>query len=115
MELSSHSLDQRRAETLTFEAGVFTNLTRDHLDYHETMEAYLEAKARLVSLLGARGAAIVNLDDEHWQRLPPRTHGDHLRARSGGDGARGGGALPSARERVAARGATISAMRCSCR
>ncbi|HMA01185.1 MAG: UDP-N-acetylmuramoyl-L-alanyl-D-glutamate--2,6-diaminopimelate ligase [Gemmatimonas sp.] len=70
MELSSHSLDQRRAETLTFEAGVFTNLTRDHLDYHETMEAYLEAKARLVGLLGARGAAIVNLDDEIWQRLP---------------------------------------------
>ncbi|MEP7066264.1 MAG: UDP-N-acetylmuramoyl-L-alanyl-D-glutamate--2,6-diaminopimelate ligase [Gemmatimonadota bacterium] len=71
MELSSHSLDQRRAETLTLEAGVFTNLTRDHLDYHKTMEAYLEAKSRLISLLGARGAAIVNLDDESWQRLPP--------------------------------------------
>jgi UDP-N-acetylmuramoyl-L-alanyl-D-glutamate--2,6-diaminopimelate ligase len=71
MELSSHSLDQRRAETLTFDAGVFTNLTRDHLDYHETMEAYLEAKSRLVSLLGSRGAAIVNLDDDIWQHLPP--------------------------------------------
>jgi UDP-N-acetylmuramoyl-L-alanyl-D-glutamate--2,6-diaminopimelate ligase len=71
MELSSHSLDQRRAETLTFEAGVFTNLTRDHLDYHETMEAYLEAKSRLIALLGTRGAAVVNLDDEIWERLPP--------------------------------------------
>lgn len=71
MELSSHSLDQRRAETLVFEAGVFTNLTRDHLDYHETMEAYLLAKARLVSQLGARGAAVVNLDDDVWERLPP--------------------------------------------
>jgi UDP-N-acetylmuramoyl-L-alanyl-D-glutamate--2,6-diaminopimelate ligase len=70
MELSSHSLDQRRAETLAFEAGVFTNLTRDHLDYHETMDAYLEAKSRLIALLGARGAAVVNLDDEIWERLP---------------------------------------------
>ncbi|MBK5189493.1 MAG: UDP-N-acetylmuramoyl-L-alanyl-D-glutamate--2,6-diaminopimelate ligase [Gemmatimonadaceae bacterium] len=71
MELSSHSLDQRRAETLVFEAGVFTNLTRDHLDYHETMEGYLLAKSRLIALLGARGAAVVNLDDDIWQRLPP--------------------------------------------
>ena len=70
MELSSHSLDQRRAESLVFEAGVFTNLTRDHLDYHETMEAYLEAKSRLVAQLGTRGAAVVNLDDEIWERLP---------------------------------------------
>jgi UDP-N-acetylmuramoyl-L-alanyl-D-glutamate--2,6-diaminopimelate ligase len=71
MELSSHSLDQRRAETLVFEAGVFTNLTRDHLDYHETMEAYLMAKARLVAQIGPRGAAVVNLDDSAWERLPP--------------------------------------------
>lgn len=71
MELSSHSLDQRRAETLVFEAGVFTNLTRDHLDYHETMEAYLEAKARLISQLAPRGAAVVNLDEDVWERLPP--------------------------------------------
>ena len=70
MELSSHSLDQRRAETLSFEAGVFTNLTRDHLDYHETMEAYLTAKSRLIAQIGPRGAAVVNLDDEIWQSLP---------------------------------------------
>ena len=49
---------------------MFTNLTRDHLDYHETMEAYLAAKSRLVSLLGPGGAAVVNLDDDTWQRLP---------------------------------------------
>ncbi len=71
MEASSHSLDQRRMETLSFEAGVFTNLTRDHLDYHETMEAYLAAKSKLVSLLSPRGAAIVNLDDDVWEHLPP--------------------------------------------
>ncbi len=70
MELSSHSLDQRRAETLVFEAGVFTNFTRDHLDYHETMEAYLAAKARLIGLLGSRGAAVINLDDKAWTSLP---------------------------------------------
>ena len=70
MELSSHSLDQRRAETLVFEAGVFTNLTRDHLDYHETMEAYLLAKSKLIAQLGSRGAAVVNLDDKVWESLP---------------------------------------------
>ena len=70
MELSSHSLDQRRAETLSFEAGVFTNLTRDHLDYHETMEAYLTAKSKLIAQIAPRGAAVVNLDDEIWRTLP---------------------------------------------
>ncbi len=48
MEVSSHSLDQRRVEGLVFAAAVFTNLTRDHLDYHGTMEAYFAPKARLV-------------------------------------------------------------------
>ena len=49
MEASSHSLDQRRIDGLVFESAIFTNLTRDHLDYHGTMEAYFDAKARLVS------------------------------------------------------------------
>jgi UDP-N-acetylmuramoyl-L-alanyl-D-glutamate--2,6-diaminopimelate ligase len=70
LEASSHSLDQRRVEGLTFEAAIFTNFTRDHLDYHGTMEAYFAAKARLVSYLGARGAAIVNADDPAWRQLP---------------------------------------------
>lgn len=70
METSSHSLDQRRTEGLVFEAGVFTNLTRDHLDYHPSMDAYFAAKARLVAYLGPRGAAIVNADDPAWARLP---------------------------------------------
>ncbi|MBA2685337.1 MAG: UDP-N-acetylmuramoyl-L-alanyl-D-glutamate--2,6-diaminopimelate ligase [Gemmatimonadaceae bacterium] len=74
MELSSHSLDQKRAETLVFEAGVFTNLTRDHLDYHETMEAYLLAKSKLIAQLGSRGAAVVNLDDKVWETLPQANH-----------------------------------------
>ncbi|HWJ21648.1 MAG TPA: Mur ligase family protein, partial [Gemmatimonadaceae bacterium] len=75
MEVSSHSLDQRRVDGLSFEAGVFTNLTRDHLDYHETMDAYLAAKARLVSYLAPGGTAVVNADDSAWEALPaaPRT------------------------------------------
>ena len=70
MEVSSHSLDQRRIEGLRFDAAVFTNLTRDHLDYHGTMEAYFAAKARLVEYLEPQGAAIVNADDPAWVALP---------------------------------------------
>lgn len=84
MEASSHSLDQRRLDGLTFAAGVFTNLTRDHLDYHGTMEAYLASKLRLSSLLGLNGIEIVNVDDTTWQAMPTRaprlTFGLHLSA-----------------------------------
>ena len=71
MEVSSHSLDQRRVEGVAFDAVVFTNLTRDHLDYHGTMEAYLAAKARLVNHLAPGGASVVNADDPAWAQLPP--------------------------------------------
>ncbi|MEO8561989.1 MAG: UDP-N-acetylmuramoyl-L-alanyl-D-glutamate--2,6-diaminopimelate ligase [bacterium] len=71
METSSHALHQRRVEGLTFDAGVFTNLTRDHLDYHVTMEAYLAAKALLVAQIAEGGAAVVNADDPAWRALPP--------------------------------------------
>jgi UDP-N-acetylmuramoyl-L-alanyl-D-glutamate--2,6-diaminopimelate ligase len=70
MEVSSHSLDQHRVDGVAFHAGVFTNLTRDHLDYHGTMEAYVAAKARLVDLLAPGAAAVVNADDSAWQALP---------------------------------------------
>ena len=73
IEASSHSLDQRRLDGLTFAAGVFTNLTRDHLDYHGTMEAYLASKLRLSSLLGLGGIEVVNLDDSSWRAMPSRT------------------------------------------
>ena len=72
MEASSHSLDQARLDGLTFAAGVFTNLTRDHLDYHGTMEAYLAAKLKLSALLGLQGVEVVNLDDEAWRIMPSR-------------------------------------------
>jgi UDP-N-acetylmuramoyl-L-alanyl-D-glutamate--2,6-diaminopimelate ligase len=73
IETSSHALHQARVENVQFDVGVFTNLTRDHLDYHETMERYFEAKRHLFELL-ARGAkttraAVINGDDEYGQRL----------------------------------------------
>lgn len=70
METSSHSLDQGRLDGLRFAAGIFTNLTRDHLDYHGTMERYLAAKLMLDGLLDARGVQVVNLDAPAWAALP---------------------------------------------
>lgn len=71
MEVSSHGIDQQRVLGLQFGAAVFTNLTRDHLDYHPTMAAYFEVKTRLFT--GATGAtpkvAVVNLDDDHGRKL----------------------------------------------
>jgi UDP-N-acetylmuramoyl-L-alanyl-D-glutamate--2,6-diaminopimelate ligase len=72
METSSHALEQGRLDGLTFAAGIFTNLTRDHLDYHGTMEAYLAAKLRLSGYLALNGIEIVNLDDPIWREMPPR-------------------------------------------
>jgi UDP-N-acetylmuramoyl-L-alanyl-D-glutamate--2,6-diaminopimelate ligase len=70
MEVSSHSLDQRRVDGVTFQGAVFTNVTRDHLDYHGSMEAYVAAKARLVEYLAPDGTAVINADDAAWQVLP---------------------------------------------
>ena len=63
MEVSSHALDQGRADSVGFKVAVFSNLTGDHLDYHKTMEAYASAKSRLFAMLAADGTAIVNADD----------------------------------------------------
>jgi UDP-N-acetylmuramoyl-L-alanyl-D-glutamate--2,6-diaminopimelate ligase len=73
METSSHALDQSRLDDVEFDVGVFTNLTRDHLDYHQTFENYFAAKRKLFTLLsrGAKGtkAAVVNIDDPHGLKL----------------------------------------------
>ena len=71
METSSHSLDQGRLDGLAFAAAIFTNLTRDHLDYHGTMEAYLAAKLRLSAIPRAGGRRVVNADDPAWRAMPP--------------------------------------------
>ena len=67
MEASSHGLDQRRLDGITFRAVGYTNLSRDHLDYHQDMSEYREAKLRLFrDLLAPDGSAVVNIDDpEH--------------------------------------------------
>jgi UDP-N-acetylmuramoyl-L-alanyl-D-glutamate--2,6-diaminopimelate ligase len=65
MEASSHGLDQRRLDGVTLKAAGFTNFTQDHLDYHETFEAYFAAKAALFArVLPEDGTAVVNVDDE---------------------------------------------------
>ncbi|MEZ0469264.1 UDP-N-acetylmuramoyl-L-alanyl-D-glutamate--2,6-diaminopimelate ligase [Luteimonas salinilitoris] len=71
MEISSHALDQGRVDGVHFRVGVFTNLTRDHLDYHGDMDAYGAAKARLFAWPGLR-AAVINLDDDFGRALHAR-------------------------------------------
>jgi UDP-N-acetylmuramoyl-L-alanyl-D-glutamate--2,6-diaminopimelate ligase len=66
MEVSSHALDQGRVAAARFSAAVFTNLTRDHLDYHGTIARYRAAKLLFVKLLRPEGVAIVNADDAAW-------------------------------------------------
>jgi UDP-N-acetylmuramoyl-L-alanyl-D-glutamate--2,6-diaminopimelate ligase len=68
MEVSSHALDQNRVEAVRFHTAAFTNLTRDHLDYHGTMAAYAEAKARLFAWPGL-AVRVINVDDELGARL----------------------------------------------
>jgi UDP-N-acetylmuramoyl-L-alanyl-D-glutamate--2,6-diaminopimelate ligase len=72
MEASSHSLDQDRIAGLSFQAAVFTNLTRDHLDYHGDEANYLAAKLKLDQYLAPGGSQIVNADDPAWASLPAR-------------------------------------------
>lgn len=64
MEVSSHAADQHRIAGLTFAGGIFTNLTRDHLDYHKTFEAYLAAKKSFFDMLPSEAFAITNIDDK---------------------------------------------------
>jgi UDP-N-acetylmuramoyl-L-alanyl-D-glutamate--2,6-diaminopimelate ligase len=66
MEVSSHALELGRAEGIRYACKVFTNLTQDHLDFHETMERYFLAKRRLFE---EPGPAVVNVDDEYGLRL----------------------------------------------
>lgn len=80
-EVSSHALDQGRVAALRFDVAVFTNLTRDHLDYHGTMENYAAAKARLFESLDEHGWAVINADDAHAQRMVINTSGRIIETR----------------------------------
>ena len=72
METSSHSLDQGRLDGLVFDGAVFTNLSREHLDYHRTMAEYRLAKLKLLDYLAPTGVAAVNGDDPAWAGLEGR-------------------------------------------
>jgi UDP-N-acetylmuramoyl-L-alanyl-D-glutamate--2,6-diaminopimelate ligase len=72
MEVSSHALEQGRVAPIEFQVGVFTNLTQDHLDYHQTMENYFAAKVLLFANLDRAenpGVAVINADDPYGKRL----------------------------------------------
>jgi UDP-N-acetylmuramoyl-L-alanyl-D-glutamate--2,6-diaminopimelate ligase len=71
MEVSSHAIELHRADALKFAVAVFTNLTRDHLDYHKTMESYFEAKAKLFNGTLDEGpdVCVINIDDEYGRKL----------------------------------------------
>jgi UDP-N-acetylmuramoyl-L-alanyl-D-glutamate--2,6-diaminopimelate ligase len=70
LEASSHALAQHRLDGVRFDVGVFTNLGRDHLDFHPDMEGYRASKARLLELLKPRGWAVVNRMEGAWRGLP---------------------------------------------
>jgi UDP-N-acetylmuramoyl-L-alanyl-D-glutamate--2,6-diaminopimelate ligase len=69
MEVSSHALSLRRVDGMEFAAGIFTNLTRDHLDFHGNMESYFAAKRRLFEMLPRDAPAVINLDDPRGTAL----------------------------------------------
>jgi UDP-N-acetylmuramoyl-L-alanyl-D-glutamate--2,6-diaminopimelate ligase len=77
MEVSSHSLVQRRVEAVHFEVGVLTNITQDHLDYHHTMDEYAEAKRLLFTRYRPR-VAVFNLDDETSRRFAAEHEGPRV-------------------------------------
>ena len=76
MEVSSHSVDQRRIAGLKFAGGIFTNLTRDHIDYHKTFDNYLKAKKRFFDELPKGAFAIVNADDKNGMVMLQNTKAD---------------------------------------
>jgi UDP-N-acetylmuramoyl-L-alanyl-D-glutamate--2,6-diaminopimelate ligase len=77
MEVSSHALEQKRVHGIEFDVAIFTNLTRDHLDFHGTMEDYFAAKRKLFDALGKgekKSAAVINIDDDFGARLSGLTN-----------------------------------------
>ncbi|MDA0832825.1 MAG: UDP-N-acetylmuramoyl-L-alanyl-D-glutamate--2,6-diaminopimelate ligase [Planctomycetota bacterium] len=78
LEVSSHALDQDRVAGIQFDAGVLTNITPDHLDYHRHFESYISTKARIMSLLKASGRMVLNADDRPSAELISRVPTDKM-------------------------------------
>ncbi len=87
LEVSSHALDQARVQALRFDIAVFTNLSRDHLDYHGSFERYRATKREFVELLAPAGVAVINADDPAWDGLERRAPSAVRFAVEGGRGA----------------------------
>ena len=91
IEVTSQGLDQARADDLDFDCALFSNLSREHLDYHADMEAYFQAKLRLLRLLEgspkARRAAVINIDDHFGRRIPAGLDAGRVRLIGVGGGA----------------------------
>ena len=100
LESSSHALDQFRLDGIRFDVVAFTNLTRDHLDYHGSLDRYLAAKARLLELGKEGSTAVINADDPAWAALRPR--GRVIAYGRGPDAS-----LRAANARVTSRGSTF--------
>jgi UDP-N-acetylmuramoyl-L-alanyl-D-glutamate--2,6-diaminopimelate ligase len=77
MEVSSHSVDQKRIAGLKFAGGIFTNLTHDHLDYHKTFDNYLAAKKGFFDSLGKDAFALVNVDDRNGNVMLQNCNAKH--------------------------------------
>ena len=75
MEVSSHALDQRRTDGIRWTCGLFTNFAPEHLDYHVTMEQYLEAKLRLFQALPASAWAVIHREDAVFEKVRRATQG----------------------------------------
>jgi len=73
-EVSSHALQQHRIDGAGFDVVVFTNLSRDHLDYHESVEAYRDTKLKLIELVNADGTVVLNADDPTWSAVAYEGH-----------------------------------------
>ena len=69
MEVSSHSLDQYRVDSVEFDSAIFTNLTQDHLDYHKSMDNYFSAKSKLFTGLNQSAYSVINIDDIYGLKL----------------------------------------------
>ncbi len=78
MEVSSHAIDQGRTKEIDFRGGVFTNLTQDHLDYHQTMEEYANAKKKFFDILSTESFALTNIDDRYGEFMVKDSKAKHV-------------------------------------
>jgi len=87
MEVSSHSLDQHRTDKVQFDIAVFSNITREHLDYHRSFQKYLSAKTKLFSSLSPDSGAVLNAEDPHFESFKDASSSKRIMSFKIGQGA----------------------------